>query len=93
MRPRILAQFMDLLFSLVRTLFADKADLALENLAYAELRICEVMWSERLCGAGRAAQAACPVLHAPTRQESELTTAHNALPPWGGRVVRLPTRC
>ncbi len=33
MVPRILFQLMDILFSLVRTLFADKADLAMENLA------------------------------------------------------------
>ena len=33
MRRRILLQVMDMLFSLVRTLFADKADLAMENLA------------------------------------------------------------
>ena len=33
MRRRILFHVMDLLFSLVRTLFADKADLAVENLA------------------------------------------------------------
>jgi len=35
MRRRILFQVMDMLFSLVRTLFADKADLAMENHASA----------------------------------------------------------
>ncbi|MFH1532401.1 MAG: hypothetical protein ABIK09_16880, partial [Pseudomonadota bacterium] len=42
MRRLVLFHVMDILFSLNRSLSTERAELALENLAYAELRICEV---------------------------------------------------